>query len=135
MQLSKRYLAHRLGQLITASCFAAISAIATPAAAASHASGIAGHVVEGPITPVCLPNVPCTRPFANATVLVLDAVSRAAVARAVTDMRGNFRVRVRPGAYLAHVQVIDFPRCPEVPARVRKHRFTFVRIACDTRLR
>src|SRR5215471_8222211 len=38
MQLSKRYLAHRLGQLITASCFAAISAIATPAAAASHAS-------------------------------------------------------------------------------------------------
>ena len=137
MQIYKRWIAHRIGQLVTASCLVAIcSATAWAQVRAPRSgSGIAGHVVEGPTTPVCRPNVPCTRPFANATILVLDSTNRSTVGTGVTNRRGNFRVRVPPGAYLVHVQVVDFPRCPEAQATVRRHHFTFARIDCDTGIR
>ena len=41
-----------------------------------YGPGIAGHVVEGPIRPVCQPNSACTGPFADATILILDPKTR-----------------------------------------------------------
>jgi hypothetical protein len=100
-----------------------------------YRSAIAGHVVEGPTTPVCRPNVACTRPFANATVLVLDSTNHNTVGTAVTNGRGNFLVRVSPGDYLVHMQVVDFPRCPEVQVKVRRRHVIVVHIDCDTGIR
>ena len=137
MHKQKRWRAHPIGQLATASCLGAIWSTAAWAqvGAPGYRSGIVGHVVEGPTTPVCRPNVTCTRPFANATILVLDSTNRSTVGTVVTNGRGNFRVRVPPGAYLVHVQVVDFPRCPEAQATVRRHHFTLARIDCDTGIR
>ena len=136
--MQKRRIASRIEQLVMTSCLAAIwsaAAWAGPGRVPRYGSGIMGHAVEGPTTPVCRPSVPCTRPFANATVLVLDRTNRNTVGTAVTNRRGNFRVRVLPGVYLVHVQVVDFPRCPEVEATVRRQHFTVVRIDCDTGIR
>ena len=136
MHKQKRWSAHPIGQLVTASCLVAIwsNAAWAQVGAPGYRSGIVGHVVEGPTTPVCRPGVPCTRPFANATILVLDQ-NRNTAGTAVTNRHGNFRVQVPPGAYLVHVQVVDFPRCPEIQATVRPRHFTAVRMDCDTGIR
>ncbi len=136
MQMNKRWSVRRIGQLVMASCLGLTwSGAAWAQGAPRYGSGITGHVVEGPTTPVCRPNVACTRPFANATVLVLDPTNRNTVGTAVTNGRGKFHVQVPPGDYLVHVQVVDFPRCPEVQATVRRRHLTDVNIDCDTGIR
>jgi hypothetical protein len=136
MQIAKRWSARPAGLLVMTSCLAIWNTTAwAQAGAPAYRSGITGHVVEGPITPVCRPGVPCTRPFANATIQVVDSATRNTAGTAVTNRRGNFRVEVPPGSYLVHVQVVDFPRCPEVQAVVRGHHYTAVRIDCDTGIR
>ncbi len=136
MRAKKRWGARQIGQLVIVSSLVVIWGTAewAQAGAPPYRSGIAGHVVEGPTTPVCRPGVPCTRPFANATIRVLDQ-NRNTVGTAVTNRRGNFRVQVPPGAYLVHVQVVDFPRCPEIQATVRPRHFTAVHMDCDTGIR
>ena len=101
-----------------------------------YGPGIAGHVFEGPVTPVCRPNVPCTKPFADASVLILDRTDREAVGNAVTNTGGSFIVSVPPGAYVVHVGTVGiFPRCPEVQATVGQLDFTLVQLSCDTGIR
>lgn len=137
MQMHQRWASQRIGTLIAGLCLAAIGTSATWGAdgALRRPGVIMGKVTEGPTTPVCRPHIPCARPFANATIQVLDSATRNPVRTAVTNRFGNFRVVVRPGAYLVHVQVVDFPRCPEAKAVVRSLRLTRVKIACDTRIR
>jgi hypothetical protein len=103
--------------------------------AATYGPGIEGNVNEGPITPVCKVGVPCTRPFAGATVLILDSASRNVVASADTNTLGNFIVSVAPGSYLVHIMVVDFPLCPEVPLTVAGTKFSPVTVGCDTGIR
>ena len=101
-----------------------------------YGSGIAGHLVEGPVTPVCRPNVPCTKPFADASVLILDRTDRETVGEAVTNTGGSFVVSVPPGAYVVHVGTVGlFPRCPELQATVGQLDFTLVQLSCDTGIR
>jgi hypothetical protein len=101
-----------------------------------YGPGIAGRVVEAPITPVCRPNTACTGPFADATVLILDPKTRFTVGTAVTNASGHFIVTLPPlGSYVVHVKTVDFPRCPEVQAEVEQLDFTLVQISCDTRRR
>ena len=133
MQIDKRWIARRIGQVMMASSLVALCcATAWGRPVIRPASGIVGDVVEGPITPVCRPHVPCTRPFANATILVLNAANRSQVATAVTNAHGAFRVAVAPGSYLVHVAIIDFPRCPEASAKVTWRHVTRVHIQCST---
>jgi hypothetical protein len=68
-------------------------------------------------------------------VLVLDPTNRVTVGSAVTNTSGNFLLSVAPGAYIVHVKVVDFPRCPEVQATVGQSDFTLVQITCDTGIR
>ncbi len=96
--------------------------------------GIAGNVSVGPTTPVCKPLLPCTRPLAGVRVEVLDNLRRS-VASAVTNSLGNFLVSVPTGTYLVHIQVLDFPRCPEAQMAVGPKAFALVGIECDTGLR
>jgi hypothetical protein len=98
--------------------------------------GIAGHVIEGPTTPVCRPNIACEGPFAEATVLILDQTNRDTVGEAVTNTSGNFLVTVPPAAYIVHIQTVGFyPRCAEVQATVGQLDFSPVQICCDTGIR
>jgi hypothetical protein len=144
----RRWIAHSIGQLITASCLATIgSATAwaqidrTPprdpptVIVPGYGPGVAGQIIEGPTTPVCRPNIPCTRPFANATVHVQDSATQNSVGTAVTNARGNFLVSVPQGAYIVRVQTGTLPRCPEVSATVGPTNFTLVHISCDTGIR
>ena len=148
MQTHQRRISPRIGQLVTALCLVTIgnaSAWAqadqtrprdlTAVVVTGYGPGVAGQIIEGPTTPVCRPNIPCTKRFANATILVLDGTNRNTVGTAVTNARGNFIVTVPPGAYLVHVQVADFPRCPEVQATVGPSKFALVHVSCDTGIR
>jgi hypothetical protein len=148
MQTNQRRITHRIGQLVTTLCLVTIGSATAWAQAdrappgtrstvvvTGYGPGVAGQIIEGPTTPVCRPNIPCTRPFANATVLVLDGTNRNTVGTAVTNARGNFLVSVPPGAYLVHVQVVDFPRCPEVQPTVGSSNFALVHVFCDTGIR
>ncbi|HEY1259897.1 MAG TPA: hypothetical protein VGF34_11655 [Stellaceae bacterium] len=100
-----------------------------------YGPGVAGQVSAGPSVPVCRPTMPCTRPFAGATVLLLDRRARTVVGETVTNTSGNFIVATPPGAYIVHVRVVDFPRCQEAPALVGQSDFTLVQIACDNGIR
>jgi hypothetical protein len=96
-----------------------------------YGPGIAGHVIEGPITPHCSPGTLCMTPFVDASVLMLDTKTRETVGAAVTNVSGGFLVTVPPGNYLVHVQTVgNFPRCPDVSVKVGLTDFTPVQITC-----
>ena len=99
--------------------------------------GVAGNISQGPTLPVCRVDVPCTRPFAGAKVLVLDSTNPdIVVGTAITNALGNFIVSVPTGEFLVRVQVVGFfPRCGEAKATVGARAFTLVQIDCDTGLR
>ena len=99
-----------------------------------YGPGVAGHIVIGPVTPVCQLNIPCTRPFAGARVEILDLVRRP-VASANSNSRGNFIVSVPRGNYIVHVQVVDFPRCQEAHVAVGTSLFALAAITCDSGIR
>ena len=141
MQTSHRRITPRMGHLVTAIFLVIVGSTAvwargpTSVLVTDYGPGIAGQIIEGPTTPVCLPSVPCTRPFANATVLVRDSTNHNTIGTAVTNARGNFLVSVPQAAYVVHVQAAELPRCPEVPATVGPSKFTLVRVSCDTGIR
>ncbi|MDD5034304.1 MAG: hypothetical protein PHE55_06060 [Methylococcaceae bacterium] len=97
--------------------------------------GIAGRISEGPIAPVCTPELPCTQPFSGARLLFLDPTTDEVVGEANSNKSGNFIVSVPQGDYRVRVQVIDFPRCPEQLVSVGARTFSMIHIDCDTRIR
>ena len=64
----------------------------------SLATGLAGTVTRGPITPVCLVGVPCDAPFA-AGFTVRHGPIPVAVAHFTSDAAGHYRVLLVPGSY------------------------------------
>ena len=68
-------------------------------------------------------------------MLIRDSSGHNTIGTAVTNAHGNFLVSVPSGAYLVHVQVVDLPRCPEVPATVGPSKFAMVHVSCDTGIR
>ena len=140
-KMKQRPIINNVRQLVTALFFVIVGGTAVWArgpssvVVAGYGPGVAGQVIEGPTTPVCRPNIPCTRPFANATVHVQDSATQNSVGTAVTNARGNFLVSVPQGAYIVRVQTGTLPRCPEVSATVGPTNFTLVHISCDTGIR
>jgi len=59
-------------------------------------TGLEGVIRRGPVTPVCLPDIPCDAPFAG-RFLVLQGSG--VVARFASDRAGRFRVTLAPGDY------------------------------------
>ncbi len=53
--------------------------------------------MRGPITPVCVVDVPCSEPAAN-VVLVFSRAGRV-VARTMTRQDGGYRLALKPGRY------------------------------------
>jgi hypothetical protein len=100
-----------------------------------YGPGIAGHIIEGPTTPRCLPLTACTKPVADATVLIVDRRTRDTVGTAVTNASGNFIVTVPHGIYLVRVESVStFPRCPQA-SDGGPDRFHSVQITCDSGIR
>src|SRR6185437_5908868 len=83
-----------------AAALAALSAGFAPAAAshgAAVSSGLFGVVTRGPVSPMCITELPCSEPASGAVL----AFSRggAVVARVTTRHNGTYRVRLLAGAY------------------------------------
>jgi len=150
MKTQQRGFAHEVGPLLAALFLATVGSATAWAQADSGFSqaspalvvpgfgpGVAGNISEGPIYPVCPVNVPCTKPFAGARVLVLGSTNPdSVVGMAVTNALGNFIVSVPAGDYLVRVQVPGFfPRCGDAKATLGARAFTLVQIECDTGIR
>lgn len=59
-------------------------------------TGLTGTVTRGPITPVCMVNVPCDAPFAAHFTVRQGSHT---VAAFQSDSTGHFEVRLAPGSY------------------------------------
>jgi hypothetical protein len=70
-------------------------------ASATTGQGLYGLVVRGPTKPVCSIGEPCSEPAAQTKLRFLRGGS--VVSSVVTDMRGRYRVRLRPGLYTVRV--------------------------------
>ncbi|HEX5127617.1 MAG TPA: hypothetical protein VFW00_12805 [Rhodocyclaceae bacterium] len=120
--------------LASANALSQSSGIVAP----TYVPGIAGHIVEGPITPVCSVNQPCTQPMAKAVLQMLDKSSGKLIGQAISNASGNFIDTVPAGSYVVHVSLPATPialRCPDTDIVVTSSAFTFVNIVCDTGIR
>ena len=101
-------------------------------------SGVKGRVLIGPMCPVVQEGVPCPdRPF-QATIEVRRVSTGKVVATVRSGKDGRFRVNLAPGRYILEPQSPNAgapPYAGPVPARVRAHRFTHVKITYDSGIR
>jgi hypothetical protein len=105
--------------------------VALVAVVAALLSGLYGVVTRGPTTPVCKVGVPCSAPFAHATlVFTRPGVTR----KATADAQGKYRVALPAGAWSVRVQGSPFgwkPRSVTVPSG----RYARVNVDVDTGIR
>ncbi|HEY8722867.1 MAG TPA: carboxypeptidase regulatory-like domain-containing protein [Gaiellaceae bacterium] len=94
-------------------------------------SGLYGVVTRGPTTPVCQAGVPCSAPYANATLVF----SRPSVTRRVTtDAKGKYRIALAPGRWSLRVQNAHFGAKPTA-VWVPTGRYAKVNVFVDTGIR
>ncbi|MGB8004523.1 MAG: hypothetical protein WCF27_09715 [Gaiellaceae bacterium] len=113
--------------------------LALLAAGAAHAapsqSGLRGVVMRGPITPVCVADMPCSEPAKNVT-LVFSRAGHVA-GRVVTDSHGLYRIHLPAGVYSvrrATSRGIDRKLDPN-RVRVLARRFVRADFSIDTGIR
>ena len=86
-----------------------VSIVALAFAAGAHATPrrgtLSGTVMRGPVTPVCVAELPCDEPAANVTLLFIQ--KGAVIVRAVTNAQGRYRVRLPPGVYVVRRAIAD----------------------------
>lgn len=96
-------------------------------------TGLEGHVVRSPTSPVCAPPLGCEAPFASDfTVWSVGLL----VARFRSDSAGAFMVRLPPGTY----NVMADSTAPVVPGQrkvvlVKAESFTSIVLDFDTGIR
>ncbi len=101
---------------VAAAALLALAALGAASGAPGQvASGLFGVVERGPVTPVCMVDVPCDVP-ARGVTLVFSRDGRYA-ARSVTGQDGSYRVRLGPGTY--SVRTLPASGRPLQPARAR----------------
>lgn len=66
------------------------------ATAPGYTTGLVGDVTRGPVTPVCMPDVPCDAPFSAGFSVTSGGH---VVATFHSDAQGHFEVRLPPGDY------------------------------------
>jgi hypothetical protein len=116
-----------------------VSALALLFAAGANAtarpSGLYGVVTRGPITPVCVAELPCSAPAPNVTLLF--SRNDHVVGRVVTDAFGRYRLRLPSGLYIVRRPAAALIDRRLDPSRVRVYRGKFGRIdfSIDTGIR
>jgi hypothetical protein len=98
-------------------------------------SGLHGVVERGPITPMCVAEVPCTEPAKSVTLLF--SRNGSILGRAVTDSAGRYRLRLPAGVYaVRRPGSTGIGRGIEPDhARVYARRFVRVDFSIDTGIR
>jgi hypothetical protein len=94
-------------------------------------SGLYGEVTRGPITPVCIAELPCSAPVPGAMIVFSRAGHE--VARTRTSANGMYRLTLTPGMYGVRV-LQSRPVDPET-ARVQRGHFRRVDFSIDTGIR
>jgi hypothetical protein len=84
-----------------ASILALVALAVVAPAAATTGQGLYGVVTRGPTKPVCSVDEPCSAPAAHQKLRFLRG--GALVSSLVTDARGRYRIRLRPGLYTVRV--------------------------------
>ncbi len=110
-----------------------------PACASETASTdngiVEGRVSLGPTMPVCLQGVPCDGVYAGAKIIV-RLQGGEAVAHAVTNQQGKFRVDLAAGKYIVGVETeAALPRCSEAQVIIAAGVTVRADIDCDTGIR
>jgi hypothetical protein len=103
-------------------------ALSSSVAATTTEGGLYGTVTRGPTRPVCVAELPCSRP---AAVTLEFARGGTVAAGVVTGRDGIYRVALREGVYLVwiitpsrSVRRIDPPRIRVFPARWSRQNFS-----------
>ena len=116
--------------------FSSIALAAAAAAQATPSRGtLAGVVMRGPVSPVCIAEQPCDVPAKNVTLLFTR--NGHIVGRAVTGVDGRYRLRLPAGLYSvrrASVTGID-RRLEPGAARARAGRAVRIDFHIDTGIR
>jgi hypothetical protein len=94
-------------------------------------SGLYGKVTRGPITPVCMAEVPCTAPVPGA-VMVFSRGGHE-IGRTRTAANGTYRVSLIPGVY--NVRVLQARPVEPGVARVQRGQFRHTDFSIDTGIR
>lgn len=119
--------------VVVVSAFALL--VAAGANATTRPTGLYGVVTRGPITPVCVAELPCSAPAPNVTLLFsrTDHV----VGRVVTDAVGRYRLRLPSGLYVVRRPAAALIDRRLDPSRVRVYRGRFIRVdfSIDTGIR
>jgi hypothetical protein len=102
-------------------------------------SGIVGHVLVGPLSPVrhTLPGVDGDEAAYSATVIVYDADGEHEVTRVRSDAAGEFRIVLEPGMYTLRPlpEQQPFPLAKPVVVQVQRGEFTDISLLYDTQIR
>ena len=98
-------------------------------------TGLSGTVIRGPVTPVCLIDVPCDAPFSAAFEV---RRSGRLVSAFRSDAQGRFSVSLAPGSYTIvpadDAPIID-PRAQAKTVEVGADGVTTVELPFDTGIR
>jgi hypothetical protein len=120
--------------------FLPLLVIGLPACGSETASGTAHGIIEGrvslgPTMPVCLQGVPCDGVYEDAKIVVRFQ-SGEAVAHALTNQAGKFRLDVATGKYIVGVDTdAPLPRCSEAQVIIAAGVTIRADIDCDTGIR
>ena len=98
-------------------------------------TGLQGIMLRGPITPVCMVNVPCDGPLSARFVV---EQGEAEIAHFESDASGNFRVALAPGAYTVvpdESAPLMSPQSQRREVEVESTGFTTVTLSFDTGIR
>lgn len=109
--------------------------VAVPAGAhgpAAAGSGLYGHAIKGPLTPVCSVSVPCYGPATQARIGFGQPGHRTRWIRA--DSNGDYRITLPPGRYKVKSK-IGFGAVDPATLRVKAGRFTRADLSLDTGIR
>jgi hypothetical protein len=99
-------------------------------------TGIAGHVLIGPVCPVEQLNNPCPDKPYQVTLSVLDANNRRTIVKFQTDASGNFHQALLPGRYILHPESPRvMPVAPEQTFSVLSGQFTQLTVTYDSGIR
>jgi len=112
--------------LVAVGCLLVGSAAATPVS-----NGLYGHVLRGPVSPVCLAGEPCSAPAAGAVLVFSRAGQDVARARVRAD--GSYRLTLAAGTYA--VRALSMRPVDPDSARVRAGHFRRVDFSIDTGIR
>jgi hypothetical protein len=121
-------------RVFLAGIVAAVLVVIPPSVSAGErSSGLAGRVLRGPVSPVCVTTRPCQ---VGASVILAFSRNGAVVAKVKSARSGDYRIALAPGSYTVS-PALRAPLWQLSPRRVRvpAGRYARVNFLIDTGIR